>query len=133
MPKELPRVVLTALSNGAQKLGQPVPLSNLVVEANRSRSHPAQVNVPRRASCNSGLVKGRSVSLCRSTAYWSGVRRLRHSASLWVTANVSVACDVGVCHDAPATAAKPTAPPVNSSRLFIILQILHSDLLRRIS
>jgi hypothetical protein len=29
---------LTALSSGAQKLGQPVPLSNFVVEENRSRN-----------------------------------------------------------------------------------------------
>ena len=36
----------TALSSGAQKLGQPVPLSNFVVEENRSRSQPAQANVP---------------------------------------------------------------------------------------
>ena len=52
-----------------QKLGQPVPLSNLVVEENRSRSQPAQVKMPRRPSCNNGLVKGLSVPLCRSTAY----------------------------------------------------------------
>ena len=35
-----PAVVPTALSSGAQKLGQPVWLSNLVVEENRARSQP---------------------------------------------------------------------------------------------
>jgi len=34
-------VVPIAPSSGAQKLGQPVPLSNLVVEENRSRSQPS--------------------------------------------------------------------------------------------
>src|SRR5512134_2272324 len=31
-----------AFSSGAQKLGQPVPLSNLVVEENRGKLQPAQ-------------------------------------------------------------------------------------------
>ena len=35
-------VVPTALSSGCQKLGQPVPLSNLVSEENSGRSQPAQ-------------------------------------------------------------------------------------------
>ena len=63
MPNDVSFVVPIALSSGAQKLGQPVPLSNLVVEENRSRSQPAQTNVPRRSSCRSALVNGRSVSL----------------------------------------------------------------------
>jgi hypothetical protein len=49
------------LSIGAQKLGQPVPLSNFVVEEKSSSSHPAQAKTPRRSSCSNGLVKGRSV------------------------------------------------------------------------
>ena len=32
----------TALGRGAQKLGQPVPLSNLVFEENAGSAHPAQ-------------------------------------------------------------------------------------------
>jgi hypothetical protein len=36
--------VATALSSGFQKLGQPVPLSNLVVEANKGKEQPAQEN-----------------------------------------------------------------------------------------
>jgi hypothetical protein len=35
---------------GRQKLGQPVPLSNLVVEANSGLPSAAQTNVPRRCS-----------------------------------------------------------------------------------
>jgi len=54
--------VPTALSSGAQKLGQPVPLSNLVVDEKRSRLHPAQAKVPLRDSCSNGLVNGRSVA-----------------------------------------------------------------------
>ena len=66
----------TALSSGAQKLGQPVPLSNLVSEENRARSQPAQPKVPSRCSSSSGLVNGRSVAACRSTAYWVGRQQL---------------------------------------------------------
>jgi hypothetical protein len=69
MPKERSRAVPTAFSIGAQKLGQPVPLSYLVVYENTSRSQPTQAKLPRRFSCSSGLVYGRSVALCRSTAY----------------------------------------------------------------
>jgi hypothetical protein len=42
--------VFTALSSGAQKLGQPVPLSNFVEEEKRSRPHPAQAKIPQSAS-----------------------------------------------------------------------------------
>jgi hypothetical protein len=55
MPKVVSLSVTTALSSGAQKLGQPVPLSNFVAEENRARSHPAQVNCPSRCSFRSGL------------------------------------------------------------------------------
>ena len=59
MPKDLSSVVPTAFSIGAQKLGQPVRLSYLVSEENRSSAQPAQANVPFRFSCNNGLVNGR--------------------------------------------------------------------------
>jgi hypothetical protein len=39
-----------ALSSGCQKLGQPVWLSNLVVEENSCSWQPAQANVPVRCS-----------------------------------------------------------------------------------
>jgi hypothetical protein len=35
-------------------------------------------------------VKGYSVALLRSTANWSAVRSLRHSASVWVTSKASL-------------------------------------------
>ena len=63
MPSDVVLVVPTALVSGAQKLGQPVPLSNLVVDENRSRSQPAQAKMPARCSFSSGLVNGRSVAL----------------------------------------------------------------------
>jgi len=69
MKNEVSSVVPTAFSSGAQKLGQPVPLSNFVVEEKRSRSQPAQAKLPRRSSCSSGLVNARSVALSRRTAY----------------------------------------------------------------
>ena len=81
----------TACSNGAQKLGQPVPLSNLVVEENSSSPQPAQVKVPLRCSLSKGLLKGASVPLRLSTAYWLGLRSVRHSASVCVTAKRSPA------------------------------------------
>ena len=68
MPKDLSSVVPTAFSIGAQKLGQPVRLSYLVSEENRSSAQPAQANVPFRFSCNNGLVNGRSVPDRRRTA-----------------------------------------------------------------
>src|SRR5215469_11157986 len=68
-------------SIGAQKLGQPVPLSNLVLEENNGKPHPAQRYVPGRYSLFSGLVQGRSVSRRRSTAYCSKVSSRRHSSS----------------------------------------------------
>ena len=89
MPNDVALVPI-APSSGAQKLGQPVPLSNFVVDENRSRSQPAQVKLPRRCSVSSGLVNGRSVALSRSTAYWFGVRSFRHSSSVCVTSNVSL-------------------------------------------
>ena len=45
-----PRARPTAFGSGAQKLGQPVPLSNFVVEENRSDPQPAQANTPLRSS-----------------------------------------------------------------------------------
>jgi len=70
----------TGLSSGAQKLGQPVPLSNLVLDENAGSSQPAQENVPARCSSSSALVKGRSV-LATEYSYCSGVKSLRHSSS----------------------------------------------------
>ncbi len=79
----------TASSIACQKLGHPVPLSNLVVEENRSRAHPAQVKMPASCSSSSGLLKGCSVPAVRSTLYCSGVRSCCHSASVWETSIIS--------------------------------------------
>ena len=61
------RDVPVARGKGAQKLGQPVPLSNLVFELNRAWSQPAHLKVPARCSLFNGLVKGCSVACLRST------------------------------------------------------------------
>ena len=49
---------MTALSIAFQKLGHPVPLSNLVVDENKSSAQPAQPKTPVRCSSFSGLVNG---------------------------------------------------------------------------
>src|SRR5215471_14027405 len=90
MPSEVSSVVPTALSSGAQKLGQPVPLSNFVVDEKRSSAQPAHANTPALDSCSSGLENGGSVSSSRSTAYCSGVRSLCHSPSPTPTTNGSL-------------------------------------------
>src|SRR5262245_9593502 len=123
MKNEVSSVVPTAFSSGAQKLGQPVPLSNFVVEEKRSRSQPAQAKLPRRSSCSRGLVNARSVALSRSTAYWSGVSSLRHSSSLWVTSNVPAARGAAPHQGELAAAARAATPPVKRRRLVIIVQI----------
>ena len=85
MPNEWSSASSTASASGVQKLGQPVPLSNLVFEENSGRSQPAQAKMPARCSLSSGLVHGSSVPASRSTSYCAGVSSLRHSASVWVT------------------------------------------------
>ncbi len=47
--------VTAAFSSGAQKLGQPVWLSNLVSEENSASWQPAQAKMPARCSLSSGL------------------------------------------------------------------------------
>ena len=69
-------VVPTAFVSGFQKLGQPVPLSNLVAEEKSGSSQPAQAKVPLRCSWSSGLVTARSVPA------WRRSRILRRSEPL---------------------------------------------------
>ena len=64
MPKERSCRSPTALSSGCQKLGQPVPLSNLVLEENSGNAQAAHVKTPARFSLFKGLVNGR----CRGVA-----------------------------------------------------------------
>jgi hypothetical protein len=49
-------VVSTASSSAAQKLGHPVPLSNLADDENSASAHPAQLNVPSRSSWSNALL-----------------------------------------------------------------------------
>ena len=69
MPKDVSSDGFTELSIGAQKLGQPVRLSNFVFDEKFGKLQPTQENTPDRASCSSGLEKGRSVPASRSTEY----------------------------------------------------------------
>ncbi len=118
MPKVVSRSSPTASCSGAQKLGQPVPLSNLVEEENSGSAQPAQVKVPRRCSLLSGLLNGRSVLCRRSTLYWAGVSCSRHCASLRMTSNwragAAGAAGAGllqaVSPNRPAAAAMPPIP-----------------------
>jgi hypothetical protein len=59
--------VPTAPGIGAQKDGQPEPLSYFVPDSNKGSPQPAQRKVPARFSLLSGLVKGRSVPWSRNT------------------------------------------------------------------
>src|SRR3954447_14305864 len=89
MPKVRSLVSPTAFSSGCQKLGQPVPLSNLVSEENSGRSQPAQENVPLRFSWLSGLDPGYSVLCLRSTSNCCLLRIFRHSSSVFCTSKFS--------------------------------------------
>src|SRR5271170_3249167 len=114
MPSEVSRVVPTAESfSGTQKLGHPVPLSNLVSEEKRLRLQPAQTKTPARCSLSRELVNGRSVASCRSTAYCSEVSNLCHSASVCVTGNVSAGDASTASRAEPDHAATPATPPNN--------------------
>ncbi len=74
--------VSTASGTGAEKLGQPVPLSNFASDLNNSWPHPAQRNTPDRCSLFNGLVPARSVPCFRSTWNCSAVSLRRHSSSV---------------------------------------------------
>src|SRR5258706_7002011 len=120
MPNELSSVVWTAFSIGAQKLGQPVWLSNLVLDEYTGSWQPAQEKVPARCSLFSGLEKALSVPSFLSTVYCSGVNNFRHSASVWVTSNFSAATAAGVSpYRLAARIASPPAPAIKKTLLFI--------------
>src|SRR5688572_10790266 len=88
MKNERSVVVPTALSSDVQKLGHAAPLSNVVSDAKRGRSQPAQWTARRRYSLSSGLLKARSVPCLRSTVNAGSLRLRRHSASVFVTSKV---------------------------------------------
>ena len=52
-------------AGGRQKLGKPVPLSNLVADEYKGSAQPAQEKMPRRCSLLSGLLPGASVPAWR--------------------------------------------------------------------
>ena len=62
-------------SMGFQKLGQPVPESNLVPDAKSGAPHPAHVYVPSSLESWYSPVKACSVPCCRRTRYCAGVRQ----------------------------------------------------------
>src|SRR6202022_1484900 len=68
---------------GSQKLGQPVPDSNFVLELNSSAPQAAQVYVPSALVWTYLPVNGRSVPFARRMSYCSGVSSARHSASVF--------------------------------------------------
>lgn len=67
---------------GARKLGHPVPESYLAAEAKSGEAQPAHVKTPTRFSELRALLQGRSVAARRNTAYDSGLKLARHSASV---------------------------------------------------
>src|SRR5262245_57210271 len=76
---------LTAsVAAGAQKLGQPVPESNFLSDANSGAPQHTHLNVPSRFSRLSGCEKAGSVPCWRVTRYSSGVSSFRHSSSVLV-------------------------------------------------
>ena len=84
---KLPSTVLTTFSSaiGCQKLGQPVPESNLVSERNSARSQQMQRNRPRSWRFQLLPVKGSSVSSCRATLYDVAESCFFHSSSVLMT------------------------------------------------
>src|SRR5262245_49419872 len=86
MKNELSWCSLTAVrSIVAQKLGQPVPESNLVSEENSGVPQHTQAYMPLVFSFQYGPVKARSVPCCRVTWYCAGVSCRCHSASVLTT------------------------------------------------
>src|SRR5688500_3209967 len=71
-------------STAAQKLGQPVPESNLVSDLNRPSPHTTHWYMPTPLWSQYLPVNGRSVAEHCVTWYCSGVRRALSSASLGV-------------------------------------------------
>src|SRR5271157_3090326 len=70
---------------GSQKLGQPVPESNLVAEVNRAFLQQTQRKIPLAWRSQYWPVKACSVPCLRVTLNCSGVSWARHSASVLTT------------------------------------------------
>src|SRR5208283_4269730 len=73
------------LAMGSQKLGQPVPESNLVAELNSALLQQTQRKMPLACRSQYWPVKARSVPAWRVTSNCSGVNCAFHSASVFTT------------------------------------------------
>src|SRR5579863_1507299 len=85
MPKEVSRISVTfSAARGAQKLGQPVPESNLVSELNRALSQQIQRKIPR--SCRSQYFPENAISVSAWRVMSKALEEscLRHSASVLI-------------------------------------------------
>src|SRR5262245_11463532 len=83
MSHERSSCLLTASASvGAQKLGQPVPESNFVSDANSGAPQHTHLNMPSRFSRLSACENAGSVPCWRVTRYCSGVSSFRHSSSV---------------------------------------------------
>src|SRR5450759_5296393 len=74
-----------SLAMGAQKLGQPVPESNLVAELKSAFLQHTQRKIPLACKSQYWPVKACSVPACRVTLNCPGVNCARHSASVLTT------------------------------------------------
>lgn len=83
-------VAMFSLETPLKKLGQPVPESNLALEANSGRSQQRQWYVPVFLLSSRVPQNGRSVPLARVTRYCSGVSIAAHSSSVLTTLSTSV-------------------------------------------
>src|SRR4051812_27895378 len=77
--------VTASATAGSEKLGQPVPESNLVSDPNSAAPQPAQWYMPSSWQSQYSPVKARSVPALRSTSNWAGVSCARHSSSALAT------------------------------------------------
>jgi hypothetical protein len=106
-----------------KKLGQPVPLSNLVTDANNGWSQPAQRYTPPRFSLSSGEEKGISVDWRRNTACAEGLSRLRHSASLSRNGKPPLRARIGPDKASPTAMKAEPSRPRRSSIWFLGHQV----------
>ena len=112
-------LVSTPFGSEAKKLGQPVPLSYLVLASNSGKLQAAQMNFPGRFSCSSALLPGYSVPSSNRMWNWSSVSSLRHYSL--VLTSFALACaakeDSGLAKAATAIAARPWR--INSRRFIL--------------
>src|SRR5260370_40528463 len=100
MPRLLSKPTETfSLAIGAQKLGQPVPDSNFVLESKGGVAQEIQRYKPSAWLSAYLPVKARSVPLCRATWNWIGVSCGFHAAAgfcIFSTSTKPLRCPAGV-------------------------------------